>query len=172
MLSKSEKETQFLAIAGQYKPVISKVCFLYQSPSASFEDLYQEVLLNLWQGLDSFRGDAKISTWIYRTALNTCISWHRRNGKYSASRESIEDMLIEPAESSTDEDLSENYRKMLSLIAALGPLDKALITLWLDGNPYDEIARVTGLTTANVAVKLHRIKEKLATAAKERCIEL
>ena len=77
-----DKEKEFLAVTDKYKEVIAKVCYLYSSAWASFDDLYQEVLINLWQGLGSYRGEAKISTWIYRTAINTCITWHRRNARY------------------------------------------------------------------------------------------
>ena len=170
MSTNREKEKRFLEITGQYKTVISKVCFLYQSSSSSFEDLYQEVLLNLWQGIDSFRGDAKISTWIYRTALNTCISWHRRNIRHTDRHIGIDDLIIEPTDTQDDTSLSEQYKELLSMIAALGAVDKAIITLWLDGNPYEEISRITGLSVANVATKLHRIKERLANEARKRSV--
>lgn len=161
----SDREQLFNEIAEQHRSVISKVCFLYQGPGASFDDLYQEVLINLWQGIDSFRGEAKMSTWIYRTALNTCISWHRRNDKHTAATLSLDDIVIEPANDDSVAETAENFRNIMALIARLGPLDKAIVTLWLDDNSYDDIARITGLTVNNVAVKLHRIKDKLSSMA-------
>ncbi len=163
-----DKETRFMAVTSQYKEVIAKVCYLYSSPIASFDDLYQEVLINLWQGLDSFRGEAKISTWIYRTAINTCITWHRRNKRFgSESVIKLDDMKSDVADTSDTASAMEDYRQLYHLINMLGPIDKALVTLWLDEKPYDEIAAIMGLSAGNVAVKMHRIKEKLTKLARQ-----
>lgn len=160
----SSKEQQFIEVADTYKEVMAKVCWAYVGPGASFDDLYQEVLINLWQGLDSYRGDAKMSTWIYRTAINTCITWHRRNKRHSRNLP-LDSIGAEPTyvASTLDADIRELY----SLIGRLGDIDKALITLWLDEKSYDEIAAIMGLTQANVAVKLHRIKAKLSKMARQ-----
>ncbi len=163
-----DKETRFMAVTSQYKEVIAKVCYLYSSPIASFDDLYQEVLINLWQGLDSFRGEAKISTWIYRTAINTCITWHRRNKRFgSESVIKLDDMKSDVADTSDTASAMEDYRQLYHLINMHGPIVKALVTLWLDEKPYDEIAAIMGLSAGNVAVKMHRIKEKLTKLARQ-----
>lgn len=163
----TEKEKHFLAVTDEYKEVIAKVCYMYSSPSVSFEDLYQEVLVNIWQGLDTFRGDAKLSTWIYRAAINTCITWYRRNGRHTGKGNvRLEDIIVEPADS--DGELAtrlDNYRELYRLISLLNPIDKAIITLWLDEKPYDEIGKIMGLSQTNVAVRIHRIKDKLSTMA-------
>ncbi len=166
MNHQSDREAQFLEISGRYKEVIAKVCYMYTSPDAPFDDLYQEVLLNLWQGLGSFRGDAKISTWIYRTAINTCITWLRRNSRYGGNTTvRIDDVSVDPADTSASSPVMEEYRELYRLISMLGPIDKALVTLWLDEKSYDEIAAIMGLSKGNVAVKMHRIKEKLSKLA-------
>ena len=166
MTKAADKEKEFLAVTDKYKEVIAKVCYLYSSAWASSDDLYQEVLINLWQGLESFRGEAKMSTWIYRTAINTCITWHRRNARYTPQgTDRLDDMLFEPVEPGDSGTTMEEYRELYRLISQLGPVDKALITLWLDERPYDEIAHITGLSQANVAVRLHRAKEKLTKMA-------
>lgn len=166
MAIQSDKEKRFAELIDDYKEIVAKVCYLYISAHASFDDLYQEVLINLWQGLDSFRGEAKISTWIYRTALNTCITWHRRNNKYSSGMITLSDLVSEPADMSVDSAAYlEEYRQLYNLISKLNPMDKALITLWLDDKPYDEIALITGLSPSNVGVRLHRIKDKLSKMA-------
>jgi RNA polymerase sigma-70 factor (ECF subfamily) len=118
------------------------------------EDYYQEVLINLWQSFDQFEGRSKHSTWIYRVALYTCISFIRRK---------------EPAyislsfDISTDEDgtLKEQLEELHSVINRLGHIDRALIMLWLDGYAYEEMADVTGLSLSNVSVKLMRAKNKI-----------
>lgn len=166
----SDKERQFLAITEQYGAVVAKVCYLYTAPGASFEDLYQETLINLWQGMDMFRGDSKMSTWIYRVSLNTCISWHRRNGRhYSTDRIRLEDVIFEPVDSESSH-IEEDYRELYQLISMLPPIDKAVITLWLDEKPYDEIAKIIGISQANVAVRMHRIKEKLSKMAEKSAL--
>ena len=158
MQSNNDKERQFIEMLDQYKSVIAKVCCIYVSPIADFDDLYQETVINLWNGFDKFRGDAKISTWIYRAAINTCITWVRKNKKHS-NRELIDkDMAITADESTKLED----YRILHNLISRLEPLEKAIVTLWRDEKSYDEIASITGLTHSTVAVKLHRIKEKMS----------
>ncbi|MDE6368011.1 MAG: sigma-70 family RNA polymerase sigma factor, partial [Muribaculaceae bacterium] len=158
MQIENEKERQFLDLLDTYKSVIAKVCCIYTSPTADFDDLYQETVINLWNGFDKFRGDAKISTWIYRAAINTCITWIRRNKKHSNNIELEADMPIIAESSSKLAD----YKRLHSLIAKLQPLEKAIITLWLDEKSYEEIADITGLSQSNVAVRLHRIKEKMS----------
>lgn len=155
---KSEKERLFLEMLDAHKSVIAKVCCVYTSPTADFDDLYQETVTNLWLGFDKFRGEAKISTWIYRAAINTCITWVRRNKRYNNNVAIENDMPIKVDDSNKMAD----YRRLHAMISQLLPLEKAIITLWLDEKSYDEIASITGLTKANVAVKLHRIKEKMS----------
>lgn len=163
-IRKDDKEARFIAMTDTYKEVIAKVCCIYVSNGATFDDLYQEVLINLWQGLDSFRGEAKISTWIYRTAINTCITWHRKNNKHASST-SLESLLIEPADDNSGARKREQWQILQQLISYLGPIDKAIIMMWLDEMSYDEIAAVTGLSSKNIAVRIHRIKQKLSQMA-------
>lgn len=162
MATKTDLERQFDSIIEQNGSVIKRVCYMYANDSDHFKDLYQESLINIWQGLKKFRGDSKISTWIYRTCLNTCISYFRKNGKYSDA-ESIDNLFMEP-EDDNSEHLS-NLREMYRLISKLRKLDRAIILLWLDEKPYDEIAEITGLSRNNVASRLRRIKESLAKSA-------
>lgn len=167
MKTQSDKEQMFINIIGHYKEVVAKVCSLYVSPTAAFEDLYQEVLINIWQGMETYRGEAKVSTWIYRTAINTCITWYRRNSRHGGNATTrLEDLVIDPADTSDTSGLLEEYRELYNLIAKLGPIDKALINLWLEEKTYDEISHIMGISPSNVAVRIHRIKEKLSKMAK------
>ena len=156
-----DKQQRFEQLADQYKVVIAKVCSVYASPAAPFADLYQEVMLNLWVGLDSYRGDSKVSTWIYRLSLNTCINWHRRNRRHQGLA-SLEAGAEIPAPA---EDVTEGLQTLYRLIEHLAPLDKALITLWLDEKPYDEIAAILGISKSNVATRLHRVRGQLSKMA-------
>ncbi|MDE7426441.1 MAG: RNA polymerase sigma factor [Muribaculaceae bacterium] len=160
------REEKYSALLTEYGSIMSKVCYVYAGADASYEDLWQEVCINLWQGLDSFRGDAKLSTWIYRLALNTCITWHRKNSRHSNTL-SIDEPVLSIAgddfQKASEE--KERYELLRKLISELKPLEKALVTLWLEDRSYDEIALITGLSKSNVATSLHRIKERLKKKA-------
>ncbi len=155
---------RFTSIIDQYKDVIAKVCSLYSSQSSPFDDLYQEVLVNLWAGMESYRGEAKISTWVYRVAINTCITWHRRNRRFTENTVPI-DATVDPADTSAD--TAGQYRELYRLIAKLEPVEKAIVALWLDEKSYEEISAVMGLTKANVATRMHRIRVKLSRLANQ-----
>lgn len=158
-----DKEKEFELLTYQYGGIISKVCFFYSSDAEHYKDLRQEVLANLWKGFDGFRGSAKVSTWIYRVSLNSCISFHRKHER-NMNVTSIDEMteLVDPTV-----DRPELLREMYRLINLLGKIEKAVILLWLDERSYDEISEVTGLPRNTVASKLHRIKDKLTRLANE-----
>lgn len=151
-------EKEFLAVIKAYERVIYKVCYLYTNKTASLNDLYQEAVLNIWKAFPKFRNECKISTWIYRITLNTCISFIRKEKNIpeiiALTREA------EEKANETDE-FKEMLRELYRLINRLGQLDKSIVLLYLEEKNYEEIAEITGLTVTNVATKLSRIKEKL-----------
>lgn len=157
-------EGQFLTLIRQYERVIYKVCYLYTTKHASLGDLYQEVVLNLWKAYPKFRQECKVSTWIYRIALNTCISFIRKE-------KNIPDIvaLTQEADWMTEEE--DGWKEMICqlhrMIDRLGQLDKSIILLYLEEKNYEEIAEITGLTVTNVATKISRIKDKLKKMKKE-----
>ena len=124
------------------------------APQGMVEDYYQEVLCNLWQNFEQFDGRSKRSTWIYRVALYTCISFVRRKQPASIS-------LSFDLSNEEDTALKEQVEELRAVINRLGHIDRALIMLWLDGYTYEEMAEVTGLSESNVAVKLMRAKNKI-----------
>lgn len=147
-------EKEFIEIVQQNERLIYKVASFYADANTPLNDLYQEVVLNLWKGFPKFRGDSKLSTWIYRIALNTCISFFRRHKNKPVYVEIAWDIA---AEQSNADDIKELY----ALINQLGRLERALVLLYLDEKSYQEMADITGLTLSNVATKLNRIKTKL-----------
>lgn len=151
-------EKEFLTIIREYERVIYKVCYLYTTPQAPLNDLYQDVILNLWRAFPKFRSECKISTWIYRIALNTCISFFRKE-KNIPEFVSLTGELNWIAEE--HDPIHEMLRQLYRMINQLGQLDKSIILLYLEEKSYDEIAEITGLTVTNVATKLSRIKNKL-----------
>ena len=157
-------EQEFVALIKEYERVIYKVCYLYATPNAPFNDLYQEVVLNLWKAFPKFRRECKLSTWIYRISLNTCISFMRKE-------KSIPEIVsLTPAEADRSEEWDETQamlRQLYRMINRLGQLEKSIILLYLEEKSYEEISEITGLTVTNVATKLNRIKEKLRKMKKE-----
>lgn len=155
------RQVRYRELLRSYGHTVAKVCCVYAGRQAPFDDLYQEVCINLWQGLDGYRGDAPVGAWVYRTAINTCITWHRRERKHRVA-DGDYDTLGNMAQDTADDFDHERYRAFQQMLSRLDPLEKALITLYLDEHSYAEIAEITGLTPSNVGVRLHRIKDKLA----------
>lgn len=150
-------EQEFISTIRTYERVIYKVCYLYTTPNAPLNDLYQEVVLNLWKAFPKFRGECKTSTYIYRIALNTCISFIRKE-------KNLPEIITLTAEADRMEEADETQamlKQLYRLINRLGQLEKSIILLYLEEKSYEEISEITGLTVTNVATKLSRIKEKL-----------
>ena len=152
-MSTQTKEQLFTDVVYAHRNIIYKVCYMY-APQGMVEDYFQEVLCNIWSSFDQFDGRSKRSTWIYRIALYTCISFIRRKQPTSIS-------LTFDLSSDEDSVLKEQIEELHSIINRLGNLDRALILLWLDGYSYDEMTSITGLSLSNVSVKLMRAKEKI-----------
>ena len=155
---------EFLAIIREYERIIYKVCYLYARPNAPLNDLYQDVVLNLWKAYPKFRKECKLSTWIYRIALNTCISFLRKD-KHAPEIVTLTPEMNERKEGY--DPVHEMLKRLYSMINQLGQLDKSIILLYLEEKSYEEIAEITGLSVTNVATKLNRIKNKLRKMKKE-----
>ena len=153
-----ELEREFLDMIAAQKRIIYKVCYIYAKDQDDLNDLFQEVVLNLWKSFPNYRGDSTVTTWVYRIAMNTCITFLRRTNTRLQTIPMTADVasLVADEEGRTGQ-LQELYR----LINKLGKLERALILLWLEERSYQEMADILGISKANVAVKLLRTKEKL-----------
>ena len=140
----------------EHKSTIYTVCFMFSKDSDEVNDIFQEVLINLWQGFASFEGRSKIDTWIWRVSFNTCISQERKKKRTSSIPLTMGIDLF----NDQDED-TRQVQMLYDRIHRLKPFDRAIVLLWLEGIPYDEIAAIVGITTKNVSVRLYRIKEEL-----------
>ena len=150
-------DIEFTNMIEHHAKIIYKVCSLYYSPETLIEDLYQEVVYNLWKAFPKFRKESAYSTWIYRIALNTCISGVRKELRRpkNVPLNAISPLFEEPAM------MDDQIKELYALIGRLKTLEKAIIMLYLEEKPYTEIAQITGLSAGNVAVRMKRIKEKL-----------
>ena len=155
------KRAVFETLVAENSRLINKICYMYATNMDNFNDLQQEVLINIWQSLDSFDNRSKMSTWIYRVSLNTCITYTSKERKHS-SHEALSDNLY--SLDNTQEHLRQ-LQEMYELINKLNRLDKAIILLWLDEVPYEEIGTIMGIGRNNVASRLRRAKEKLTNIA-------
>ncbi len=148
-------EEQFATLVEEQKQTIFMVCYLFTKERADLEDLYQEVLINLWKGFSKFEGRSSVRTWVYRVSLNTAISWKRKRRRSRLPLELSIDLH-------NDTDSETRQIKMLhERIGRLGPFDRAIVLLWLENLSYEEIGEVVGISTKNVSVRLYRIKEQL-----------
>ncbi|MCM1355150.1 MAG: sigma-70 family RNA polymerase sigma factor [Staphylococcus sp.] len=160
MTSPPITQRDFASLIKQHSRIINKVSYFYASPGLPFEDLRQEIYINLWLGLKQFRGDSKISTWIYRVAVNSALM-ALRSTKTKVETVSLDFGLLD-ASTELDDAQKENLQTLHALISRLEEIEKAIILLWLDEFQYDEIAETLGLKRNTVATKIHRIKEKLS----------
>lgn len=149
----------FEQLIEEYHPMIYKICRVY-SYAHDFDDLYQEVLINIWKAHKKFRGESKISTWMYRIVLNTGLTFSRNEKKHRnrVSEDKLPEMSTEP-DKIREED--ERVQQLNNAIKQLSKADRAVILLFLEEKSYKEIAEITGMTTSNVGVKINRIKKRL-----------
>lgn len=159
MKATRQQEKEFIALVEEYKQVIYKVCYVYASDADHLNDLYQEVVINLWKAYPRFRGECKSSTWVYRIGLNTCISFFRQLKR----KPEVVPISVDLEAFAEDEDKTAQLRELYRMINRLSQLERALILLWLEERSYQEIADIMGISKNNVAVKLNRIREKLKT---------
>ena len=158
-----ELEKEFAAVVQENKATIYTVCYMFSADREEVEDLFQEALIALWRGFSSFRGESNIRSWIYRVALNTCISSERKKRRRD---ESVRlDMSIDLF-TNTDDD-SRQAQMLRQRIGKLGVFDRAIVLLWLENLSYEEIGAIVGITAKNVSVRLVRIREQLKNMSNE-----
>ena len=149
-------EKEFVALINLHRGLIYKVCHLYGRDRDDKEDLFQEIVLQIWRAFPSFRKESRITTWMYRVALNTAISYFRKEKRKPESQGiSIAELQLPDLE--TNDDVEILHRA----IQHLTQVEKGMIILYLDEKSYQEIADILGITVSNVGVKINRIKAKL-----------
>lgn len=149
----------FVELIEEHKKLIYKVGQMYCKNETDREDLLQDIVYNLWISFPKFEGRSKVTTWIYRIALNTAITTFRDSIKRPINVEY--EPFITHLTDDHDDSLDELSNQLYNAINNLGKIDKAIMTLFLDNYSYDEISEVVGLTKTNVATKISRIRLKL-----------
>lgn len=159
MMRKQIADRAFVDLVYKHQGILQRICSVYASSPEDWEDLFQEVLLQSWRSFASFNGRSKFSTWLYRVALNTALLRRRREaGKRKAVSRTGASMDI-AVDERTNSDL--DVALLQQSIQELPALNRAIILLHLDRRTYEEIAEITGLSRANVSVRLVRIRKEL-----------
>ena len=150
-------ELQFTKMVKEYRKTIYTVCYFFSKDSEEVNDLYQEILINLWKGFEKFRGESSLKTWIWRVSLNTCNNQER---KKKSSVQTIP-LSIDIDLYNDDDVQSKQIQMLYDRINRLDVFDKAIILLWLENMNYQDIADVVGISLSKVTTRLFRIKEQL-----------
>lgn len=163
----TEKEHQhiFGTWLDENKALLFKVVRAYAFTESDRDDLFQEICIQVWRSVPNFREESRVTTWLYRIALNTAIKWNRDEKKYREGRQSFDKMehLLQQKQETVDERLEWMYRQ----ISKLDKVDRSLCLLMLDGFSYREMSDILGITESNVGVKIHRIKKHLIEKSEE-----
>jgi len=159
MINGDYKE-DFLQHINSNTGIIHRVCNIYFNGSPEREDVFQEILYQLWKSYPAFKGASRFSTWMYRIALNTAITYIKKRNR-TPHKEELNETYHQLPESAGEDHQEINMRLLYTAIDTLSPIDKAIVLLYLEDYSYEEIALITGLTKTNISVRLVRIKRKL-----------
>jgi len=139
--------------------VLHKLCRIYSNNRDEYEELFQEMLVQIWRATKNFRGEAKISTWVYQICINTALSFRAKNVRANKRFETLDGKIfVQPA---PDNDKDERLQRLYAAIRELKPVDRAIISLYLDEKSYEETAQILGISKTNVATRLMRLKKQL-----------
>ncbi|PHS53852.1 MAG: RNA polymerase subunit sigma-70 [Lutibacter sp.] len=153
-------EHKFISEFQQHQNIIHKVCRIYTNNQEAHNDLFQEITIQLWRAYPKFRGDSKLSTWMYRIGLNTAITLYRKS-KRSIKTQDFDSVLYKIESTNYDDTEEEQLKLMYAAIHHLNDIEKALIFLYLEDKNYKEIAQTIGISEVNARVKMNRIKTRL-----------
>lgn len=151
----SQLQADFERLVHEHKSTIYSVCFMFADTKDIADDLFQEVLIRLWDGFRNFRGECSIRSWVYRISLNTCISVKRKKRVKTVPLDFSPEIFDE------DSSVGKQTAMLHNRILKLDKFDRAIVLLWLEDMAYDEIGAIVGISSKAVGVRLVRIKEKL-----------
>lgn len=150
-----KSKIEFEKIIREHEREIYSICFMYAQNEEDAKDLLQETMVNLWNGLKRFRGESAVRTWVTRITINTCITFKRKKRLHTVGESFIPHEINASAESEA------RIKLLHARLQKLDYLERAIVLLWLEDLPYDEIGAIVGISVKNVGVRLVRIKEKL-----------
>lgn len=154
-------EQQFAQLIDRHNGILYKIARSFSDTGEDLRDLYQEMLIQIWQAFPSFRGEAQVSTWIYRVALNTALSFQKRQRRTKPTQTFTQQIFDLPAEEPAEHEHQRRVDLLYRCINQLPKDERAIILLHLEEKSYEEIADIIGITINLVGVKIFRIKKKL-----------
>ncbi|HMQ78104.1 MAG TPA: RNA polymerase sigma factor [Ignavibacteria bacterium] len=168
-----DKDTLFKQVLEENKDRIYRICCAYERNAIDRDDLYQEIIINIWKNLDKFEGRSAISTWVYRIAVNTSLMHVKKESKRNSVTSELDENslnLAEPPNEDREEKIETGKRieTLYECINELSALDRLIISMVLEDLSYKEIAEVTGLSVNNTGVRINRIKKELFRLMEER----
>jgi RNA polymerase sigma factor (sigma-70 family) len=158
-------QTAFEKHISENETLIYKVCSIYAYTDADRQDLFQEIVIQLWQNYQKFKGDAKFSTWLYRVAINTAITGLRKKKDIITSYEPAS-LPADIKEENSGAEEEERLQQLYAAIEKLNPVEKAIVMLYMEDRSYDEMEDILGMSQGNLRVKMNRIKQKLRDLTK------
>lgn len=156
-----QQEIEFTRLVREQKSTIYTVCMMFSDNADEVDDLVQQTLINLWKGFGSFKGHSNIRSWMWRIAMNTCISADRKRRRRREDATSLDTLGISAHDVSDETQDDKQIRMLHERIHKLGVFDRAIILLWLEDMSYEEIGQIVGISAKNVSVRLVRIREQL-----------
>ena len=163
-MQKYEAEKQFESLIRDNELLIYKVCRIYAYTEADRQDLFQEMVIQLWKAFPKFEGKSKFSTWLYRVAINTAITGLRKKKDFIVFYEPAQLPVEVAYETASLEE--EQWQQLSYAIEQLSPVEKSIVLLYLEDKPYEEMEDILGISQGTLRVKMTRIKEKLRQLAK------
>jgi RNA polymerase sigma-70 factor, ECF subfamily len=152
-------ESEFERTIKENAGVLHKLCRVYTFNADEYEELFQEMLVQIWRSTEKFRGEAKLSTWIYQICINTALGFRSKLARRKKRFEPLDGKIfVQPA---PDTEKDERLQKLYNAIRELKPIDRAIISLYLDEKSYEETAQILGISKTNVATRLMRLKKQL-----------
>lgn len=165
-MQKDETEKEFEKLIHQHELIVHKVCNIYAYTNADKEDLFQEIVIQLWKAFPKFKGDAKLSTWLYRVAINTAISGLRKKKEFITSYEPA-NLPVHVSDDNFSHSEEEKLQQLLYAIEQLSQVEKAVVMLYMEDHTYEEMETILGINQGSLRVKMNRIKEKLRQLTKK-----
>jgi len=159
-LQKTELETRFEEQISEHEPLLYKVCHTYAYTRADREDLFQEIVIQVWKAYPHFKGDSKFSTWMYRVAINTAISGLRKRKNVITSHDP-DNLPVDLSDDSQSQAEEERFQELYRAIGQLNQVEKAIVMLYMEDHSYAEMEEILGISQGNLRVKMSRIKDRL-----------
>ena len=165
-MQKQEAERQFEKDIREHELLLHKVCRIYAYTDADRQDLFQDIVIQLWKAYPKFRGEAKLSTWLYRVAINTAITGLRRKKDFITATEP-EKLPVNVSDDESSAAEEERLKQLYNAIEHLSQIEKAVVMLYMEDRTYEEMEDILGISSGTLRVKMNRIKEKLRQLTKQ-----